>query len=62
MGVGRAPESGAGEGGMTLGEDIEVIRRKRWIDAAPALLALMEKKRAKAQDGQDGNSAEPKAG
>ena len=62
MGVGRKPEPGAGEGSMTLGEDIEVIRRKRWIDAAPALLAMMEKKRAKAQDRQDGNSAEPNAG
>jgi hypothetical protein len=61
MGVGRTPEPQAGGGGMTVGEDIEVIRRKRWIDAAPALLALMEAKQAKLKGGEDENSAEPKA-
>jgi hypothetical protein len=60
-GAGRKPEPGAGEAGMTVGEDIEVIRRKRWIDAAPALLALMEAKQAKLKGGEDENSAEPKA-
>ena len=59
-GSGRKQEPGAGERGMLV-EDMEVIKRKRWIEAAPAILALMEAKMAKAQDGHDRNAAEPNA-
>jgi hypothetical protein len=59
-GAGTTPEPQTGEGGMMV-EDIEVIKRKRWIDAAPALLALLEAKQAELESGQDGNSAEPSA-
>ena len=61
----REMEAAQGGSAVVLREDIELIRRKRWIDAAPALLALMEKKRAALQGGQgeqDRSGEEPNAG
>ena len=55
-GAGTTPEPQSGEGGMMV-EDIEIIKRKRWIEAAPAILALLEEKSAELQSGQDGTEA-----
>ena len=52
-GAGTTTEPQTGEGGMMV-EDIEIIKRKRWIEAAPAILALLEEKNAELQSGQDG--------
>ena len=51
-----------GEGRSVIPEDIEAIRRKRWLEAAPAIAALIQEKMAEAQNGHDGNGTEPNTG